>query len=126
VPHRPLARPSPRRVQDDKVGLDRLLARLDAEHRAGVLDPLGERASEEPDAAVQVEGHVAPARHQALHHGLDQQVRGLQMDLPEAARALSSPAAPSSWPTPLAFLTVRSGSLAGCRLSAWDAGVDRC
>ena len=67
--------------------LDRALAGLDAEDRALVADAVGERAGEEADAAVEVEGHVALARHQALHDGLDEGVGGLRVDLPEAAVA---------------------------------------
>lgn len=84
----PLLDPDPREVRQVVAGvLHRALRRLDAEHRTGLAEAFREGAREDADAAVQVEGHLALARHQALHDGLDQGVRGLRVDLPEAAHA---------------------------------------
>ncbi|CAL2070883.1 protein of unknown function [Streptomyces murinus] len=67
--------------------LDGAFAGLDAEDRTLVAQAVGEGAGEEADAAVEVEGHLALARQQALHHRGDEGVRRLRVDLPEAAGA---------------------------------------
>lgn len=67
--------------------LRRAAAGFDAEHRARLAHALGDGSREQAHPAVEVERRLALAGHQALHHGLHQDLGGLRVDLPEAAHA---------------------------------------
>ena len=73
--------------QVGEVGLgvvDRGPVALDGDHVAGRPDRLGERAGEQPDPGVEVDGPLPRLRLQAAEHGVGQRVGRAGVHLPEA------------------------------------------